>query len=228
MWSRSNMGDTGNAMLAAIAITSALYRREITGEGQALSTSIVNAGLLATSYAWVYDDGRPADWGHVDASGHGLTPCYRMYRTLDDEWVFVAAITDGHRAAFESVLGATGEAALEAAFAGRPAHEWLATLDTAGVPAEIVDEDFCRTVFDDPVARADRLVVETWAPGVGRFEDPGLLLSFSETSGVVARGPCMCGEHTRELLRELGYADAEIDELAEARAVLDAPVERPA
>ena len=47
LWSRSNMGDTGNALLAAIAITRALYHRDRTGEGQAVSTSIVNAGLLA-------------------------------------------------------------------------------------------------------------------------------------------------------------------------------------
>ena len=46
VWSRSGMGDTGNAMLAAIAITAALYHRERTGQGQAVSTSIVNAQLL--------------------------------------------------------------------------------------------------------------------------------------------------------------------------------------
>ena len=51
LWSRSNMGDTGNALLAAIAITIALLHRDRMGVGQAVSTSIVNAGLLHTSYA---------------------------------------------------------------------------------------------------------------------------------------------------------------------------------
>ena len=59
LWSRSNMGDTGNALLAAIAITSALYHRDRTGEGQEVGTSIVNAGLLHTSYAWIHADGTP-------------------------------------------------------------------------------------------------------------------------------------------------------------------------
>ena len=59
-----------------------------------------------------------------------------------------------------------------------------------------------------------------------RFEDPGLLVRFSETPGVVQRGPSMCGEHSRDLLVELGYADGEIDAFVAAGAVLDAPVVR--
>jgi crotonobetainyl-CoA:carnitine CoA-transferase CaiB-like acyl-CoA transferase len=62
---------------------------------------------------------------------------------------------------------------------------------------------------------------------VGRFEDPGLLVDFSATPAVVQRGPSMCGEHTRELLLELGYPDGEIDALVADRAVLDVPVARP-
>ena len=71
------------------------------------------------------------------------------------------------------------------------------------------------------------LVSETWAGSVGRFEDPGLLIGFSDTPGVIRRGPCMCGEHTREILLEHGYTDSEIDALVAAETVLDAPVERP-
>ena len=219
------MGDTGNALLAAIAITAALYKREQTGVGQALGTSIVNAGLLATSYAWIHADGTPSDWGHVDAGQYGLSPEYRLHECAADTWLVVAALTDAARAALDEVVGGPGER--EAAFASRPAAEWWAVLDAAGVPAEVVDEGFCRTVFDDPWSRDHGLVAETWAPGVGRFEDPGVLVSLSETPGVVASGPCACGEHSRSLLAELGYSDEEIDALAADQAILDAPVERP-
>jgi crotonobetainyl-CoA:carnitine CoA-transferase CaiB-like acyl-CoA transferase len=229
LWSRSNMGDTGNALFAAIAITAALYHRERTGVGQAVSTSIVNAGLLHTSYAWIDARGTPADWGHVDALQTGLAPGYRMFRCADDRWLFVVALDPAAQQALVATVigdGATelDAAALEAAFVQRAAADWWADLDGAGVPAEIVDEEFARNLFDDPWARANGLVSETWAAGVGRFEDPGLLVDFSETPGVVTRGPCLCGEHTRELLREHGYADDEIDALAAAGAVLDAPV----
>jgi crotonobetainyl-CoA:carnitine CoA-transferase CaiB-like acyl-CoA transferase len=229
LWSRSNMGDTGNALLAAIAITAALYHRDRTGEAQAVSTSIVNAGLLHTSYAWIDADGNPVDWGHLDAEQTGLAPGYRMYRGDDDVWVFVAALDDATFATFSTTVTGRADAevaALETAFAGRPARDWWAALDAAGVPAEVVDEHFCQTLLDDAHARAAGLVSEAWAPGVGRFEDPGLLIEFSETPGGVPRGPCQCGEHTRELLREHGYTDDEIDALAAEGAVLDAAVDR--
>ncbi len=243
LWSRSNMGDTGNALLAAVAITAALYHRERTGDGQAVSTSIVNAGLLHTSYAWIAADGTPAEWGHVDGDQYGLSPYYRLYPCADDSWLFVAALTPEHRSSLiEAVTGAASPdaaspstdtndaqlvASLEAGFRSRSAAAWSSALDDLAVPAEVVDESFCRSIFDDPHARAAHLVSETWASGVGRFEDPGLLVGFSHTPSVVQGGPCMCGEHTRQLLHEHGYTDAEIDAMVAERAVLDAPIERP-
>jgi crotonobetainyl-CoA:carnitine CoA-transferase CaiB-like acyl-CoA transferase len=226
MWSRSNMGDTGNAMLAAIAVTAALYHRDRTGVGQAVSTSIVNAGLLNTSYAWIHADGTPGDWLHVDREQYGVSPFYRLYRTDHDGWIFVAAVTPDERAAFADVVGNVANARTWTAT--RSAAACFGELDAAGVPVEIVDEEFCRKLFDDPEARAQQLIAQTWAGGVGRFEDPGLLIHLSGTPGVIGRGPCLCGEHTREILLEHGYADDEIDKLVTDRVVRDEPVARPA
>ncbi|HEY1636292.1 MAG TPA: CoA transferase [Acidimicrobiales bacterium] len=234
LWPRSNMGDTGNALLAAIAITAALYHREKTGGGQEVSTSIVNAGLLHTSYAWIHEDGEPADWGHVDGQQHGLSPFYRLYQCADDGWVFLAAVRREDREKLATAIGAPESVVhdpssiarlLETRLRERPAKAWFATLDEAGIPVELVDETFCRNLFDDPKARAAGLVAETRAGNVGRFEDPGLLVNLSSTSGVVQRGPCMCGEHTRELLLDHGYSGAEVDALAANGVILDAPVE---
>jgi crotonobetainyl-CoA:carnitine CoA-transferase CaiB-like acyl-CoA transferase len=235
LWSRSGMGDTGNAMLAAIAIVSALYHRDRTGQGQAVSTSIVNAQLLATSYAWIHDDGSPGDWDHVDGDQYGLSPLYRMYCCADGRWLFVAALGSEQcsrlaaAVADDAVTSNDPEkvaATLEARLGERSAAEWFTTLDSAGVPVEIVDEAFCRALFDDSEARAAGLISETWAGSVGRFEDPGLLVNLSSTPPVIQRGPCMCGEHSRELLRECGYTDEQVDELAADGVIRDAPVER--
>jgi crotonobetainyl-CoA:carnitine CoA-transferase CaiB-like acyl-CoA transferase len=234
IWSRANMGDVGNALLAAIAITAALYHREETGEAQAVSTSIVNASLLLTSYCWIHADGTPADYGHLDANQTGLSPLYGMYRCKDDRWIFVAALTEKARHHFFEVVGESealledvdkAKAILEARFSQLGTGEWFEKLDPI-VPVEIVDEFFCRSIFDDPESRSRLLVSETWAGNVGRFEDVGLLVNFSDTPSVVQRGPCMCGEHTRELMRELRYDDSEIDAMIAEDAVLDLPVNR--
>jgi len=67
------------------------------------------------------------------------------------------------------------------------------------------------------------LIARTSATGIGSFEDPGLLIGFSATPGVIQRGPCRCGQHTAEILTELGYTNAELADLIEHKVVLDAP-----
>jgi crotonobetainyl-CoA:carnitine CoA-transferase CaiB-like acyl-CoA transferase len=236
LWSRSGMGDTGNGLLAAIAITAALYHRDRTGVGQEVSTSIVNAQLLHSSYAWIHADGTPAPWGRVDAGQHGLSPFYRLYECADGRWLFVAAVRPEHRRSLAAVVGEariavespeTAAAMLASGFADHPAAHWRELLDAGGVPAEVVDEEYCRALFDDPEARATQLVAETRAGSVGRFEDPGLLVNLSVTPGIVQRGPCLCGEHSREIMLELGYSSVEIDALASDRAILDPAIAAP-
>ncbi len=231
LWSRSNMGDTGNALLAAIAITAALFHRDRTGQGQAVSTSIVNAGLLHTSYAWIHADGSEPDWGHVDGGQFGLSPYYRLYKCAVGGWVFLAAVTDENQAKLRAILpdGPAGDdpepiaSWLGSYFESAVAAEAFHALDDGGVPIEVVDEYFCRNLFDDPEARNLNLVSETWSSSVGRFEDPGLLVNISPAETIVQRGPCACGEQSREILLELGYSSSDIDAMVESRTVLDGP-----
>jgi crotonobetainyl-CoA:carnitine CoA-transferase CaiB-like acyl-CoA transferase len=229
LWSRSNMGDTGNALLAAIAITTALYHRDRTGEGQAVSTSIVNAGLLHTSYAWIHSDGTTPDWGQVDGDQFGLSAYYRLYQCALGGWVFLAALTSQAQTKLATLIpgepsGDDAESVanwLESYFETAVASEAFAALDDGGVPIEVVDESFCRDLFDDPDARRLGLVSETCSSNVGRFEDPGLLVNISPAEPVIQRGPCASGEHTMEILDELGYSAAQIEAMVEERAVLD-------
>jgi crotonobetainyl-CoA:carnitine CoA-transferase CaiB-like acyl-CoA transferase len=50
---------------------------------------------------------------------------------------------------------------------------------------------------------------------LGRLDTLGLLFDLSETPGVVQRGPFLVGQHSREIMRELGYSDEEITQLAQ-------------
>jgi len=68
----------------------ALYHRDREGVGQEVSTSIVNAQLLHTSYAWIHTGGAPSDWLHADGNQYGLSPFYRLYQCADDGWLMLA------------------------------------------------------------------------------------------------------------------------------------------
>jgi crotonobetainyl-CoA:carnitine CoA-transferase CaiB-like acyl-CoA transferase len=230
LWSRLMMGDTGAGLLAAIGVVFALCERERSGRGQEVTTSLVQACLLTTSYAWVRADGTPGPWERVDAGGYGLGPTYRLFETADG-WVFVAAVTADHRRRLCRAIGRPDldaepaerlAAGVAEALARRTTAEAATLLDGAGVPAEVVDESFCRAVFDDEDLRARRWVAATASAHVGRFEDPGLLVDLSATPGVIQRGPCACGEHSREVLTEAGLSAAEIDELVAAGVVVEA------
>jgi crotonobetainyl-CoA:carnitine CoA-transferase CaiB-like acyl-CoA transferase len=63
------------------------------------------------------------------------------------------------------------------------------------------------------------MIVETNHPTSGTVKAIGLPIKFSETPGGVRRAAPVFGQHTREVLRETGYSDAEIDRLAEQGAI---------
>jgi crotonobetainyl-CoA:carnitine CoA-transferase CaiB-like acyl-CoA transferase len=71
----------------------------------------------------------------------------------------------------------------------------------------------------DPQTLAREMIVETTHPTAGPVKAIGLPIKFSETPGGVQRPAPTFGQHTREVLRESGYSDAEIDRLAEQGAI---------
>ena len=219
-WPVVSLGDTGNGFLSTVAMLQALYHRDRTGEGQFVDTSIVYAHLLNASMSWVTADGaRAGDRLSLDAMQFGFTAAHRMYETADG-WLVVAATAGDERDRLATVVGttiddATPFAALEATFATKPATEWFAVLDAAGVPCEVSDPDYVLGVFDDPELLERGWVTSQPHPVLGRLDTLGLLFDLSETPGVVQRGPFLVGQHSREIMRELGYSDEEITQLAQ-------------
>ena len=214
----------------------ALYHRERTGEGQRVDTSIIYAHLLNVSSASLGIDGTPGARPHLDAMALGLSPRYRLYETADG-WLCIAAITDGHWQALCStlrvaepapVLSTDDVAAIEAAFRTRSATDWFDALDTVGVPCEVSSDTFALGAFDDPELIERGWVSATRHPVVGRIDMAGLGFDFSETPGCVQGPPVFVGQESREILREVGYSDEEIDALCHDGVVLDtAPVATP-
>ena len=226
-WGLTSLGDTGNGFLAAIGLIQALYHRKRTGVAQSVDTSILNAALLCASYAALRDDGTALPRPQLDKMQLGLSPRYRIYPTVDG-WVCLAAIADSEQAALAAALGRDALPAddeltstLESWFAARAAADAFAALDGAGVPVEICDGDFGARVHDDPEMQALGLVVKQQHPKLGRYEQLGVTIDFSDTPQHIFGPPPVVGQHTRELMCEHGYDDADVDKLVESKAVFE-------
>jgi crotonobetainyl-CoA:carnitine CoA-transferase CaiB-like acyl-CoA transferase len=211
LWAFTSLGDTGNGFLSAIAIVQALAHRDRTGDGQFCTTSIVNAQLLVSSTAVARPDGTGFDRPHTDAMQTGFSALHRLYECADG-WLCVVATEDAHARALRRVLGVERDDQLEARFRTRSAADWFAALDAAGVPVEIEDPEFALRLHDDAESQKRRLTVSYQHPFVGRLDQIGLLYSLSETPGRIQGPPLVVGQHTRELMRELGYTDAQVDD----------------
>ena len=228
MWSFTSFGDTGNGYLSAIGILQALYHRKKTGEGQYVDTSIVNACLLNTSGVVAKPDGSAFNRPRLDASQTGYHAGCRLYDTQSG-WLCVVAATDAHWDALlitldladlahtypDAAARRANDAALAAAIAARlqtrPAEDWLALLDAAGVPAEISSDTFSRTVFDDADLRRRQWTVAYDHPVVGKLEQIGLLYGLSETPGVIQGAPLIVGDHTEAILHDIGYGPEQVE-----------------
>jgi crotonobetainyl-CoA:carnitine CoA-transferase CaiB-like acyl-CoA transferase len=241
VWASTSLGDTGNGFLSAIGMVQALYHRDRTGEGQFLETSIVYAHLLNNSMAWVSPDGKKKSGRpSLDAMQTGWSALYSIYETAEG-WLCLAACSDDH---WRSLCGAIGNAALAddahyatadarrandrdlrkelaSAFSTRPANEWFVVLDGVGVPCEVSSPDFVLSLFDDPEMRERGWVTSYRHPVLGKMDAMGVLFDLSDTPGRVMGPPFLPGQHTRDILRDLGRDDETIDRLAGDKVVLD-------
>ena len=233
MWYRYGHGDVASAMPSVTALLIALFHRNRTGEGQSMWSSIFHGSMLYTADSWLAADGTPAPRPELDREQLGLDALYRLYETQDG-WLQLAAVREEHWPALCRVLGrapllddprfatsadrtthrAELTAELERAFMGDLATNWRRALRAAGVPAEIsVDTWDGETIlFDEELVRRG-LVTEYQHPLLGRVRQFGNLITFSDTPGRQERASPLAGQHTREILSELGYGDADLDSL---------------
>ena len=220
--------DMATSMLTSFAVTLALRERDKTGLGQKIETSLLQTGLSLHACQMTRVVGRHDRYGGPIT---GLPQTYRcgdgryilsQHINLDRRWEALcqalgldALTTDPRFATLEGRREHTDEiaAVLSQNFLTKPAAEWEAILkghEHMMSMVKSIDE-----VFDDPQVIANGMVTQFEQPGVGQVLGLARPFRMSSTADTPwSRRPVpTIGEHTDEVLRELGYSPAEIETL---------------
>ncbi len=221
---RTILPDKLTAITASQAITAALLARERTGEGQHVRLSMLEAVL---AFLWASDMSGQTFVGDEPARQEAASAIDLIYETADG-YITAAALTDrqwnGLAHALErpewlederfktpalrqknidARLQLTQEALIT-----RPTAEWLDRLTRVGVPcAPVLTRN---QVIRHPQVQEMGIVVETKHPAAGRLRQSRPAARFSRTPPGIRHGAPELGEHTQEVLAELGYSAAEI------------------
>jgi crotonobetainyl-CoA:carnitine CoA-transferase CaiB-like acyl-CoA transferase len=230
------IADLLTGLLGALGILAALQARERTGRGQRVETSLLESmiGTMGFQAVRVLNGaGVPPPAGNH----HPINAPYGAFRTRDG-WVTIGATGDKRWSAFCRILGvpewiddprfatngdryARRHELAELISERLQAHttdEWEIILNEAGIPCgPIYDLD---EALDHPQVRHREMVVEREHPTLGTVRLLGIPVKLSETPGAVHRTPPLMGEHSAEVLRELGLSDDAIGDLA-ARGVVN-------
>ncbi len=230
------VSDTGTAMMLAYAVTVALLARERTGKAQQVDLALLNQALfmeLPDLVRTPEEMKTGLQGGFSKELWDYHTPC----RCKDGKYIVPVAMTNDQWSSLCGVLGLDHLARdpaydgaikrfrkgdvlhreLESAFMKGNREDWIGPLQEADVPhAPLLERD---EVLRHPQLMENGLVEEVDHPTAGRVYMLGIPFRLSKMPGRI-RGPApTLGQHTREVLREIGYSDEAIQEMVNRGAV---------
>lgn len=221
------IGDlAGGGMTAVIAILAALQRRSITGRGDMCDISMMDGAmswLTIHAGAFVATGDVPQ---REDMHLSGRYPCYRVYEAADGyltvgalEPQFWSALCDAiSRPDLRDDAFALGDrrdeviAELGGLFISKTRSEWMEYFD--GVDACVAPVNDLAEAFDDAQVAAREMVYESDIDGVGTWRHVGNPIKMTGAPGKIERRPPPgMGEHTAEILGEIGLSTGEVESL---------------
>jgi formyl-CoA transferase len=229
------IADITTGMFAAAAILAALRHRDRTGQGQRVEVSLLESvvGWLANvAMNYLVSGELPRRYGNA----HPNVVPYQPFATSDG-WVAIGVGNDAQFRRFCDVIGRPELAddprfrtnsdrvinrdvlipILEEIFKSRTTDEWIEALTAAELPCGPINT--LDRVFRHPQVLHRRMVEEIDHPTAGRIKLVGIPYKFSATPLAIRRHPPTLGEHTEEVLRELGYSEAEVAALRAEGAI---------
>ncbi|GJH18044.1 CoA transferase [Caballeronia novacaledonica] len=236
----SPVTDINAGILAALGISAAYARKQTTGLGQMVDTSLFEAGLQQMYWAFAnyFADGTVLPKA---GSANPTSAPYQAFRTRDG-WINIGAANQRNYERFVGVLNIPGLAEderfqtnagrlthrdalveiLSARLVERTTDEWLVTFDEIGLPSGAVLGVPEASSHEQAIARG--MIVETEHPLAGPMRGLGLPIHFSEGSTQASRPAPLLGQHTAEVLNEYGFDDARIQALKDEGAILETEV----
>lgn len=232
------ISDINAGILAAMGVSAAYANMLKTGRGQKVDTSLYEAAIVQTYWqsAITFATGKsPQPLG----SAHPLNAPYQSFETSDG-WINLGAANQSNWLKFLTVINAPHLDAdprfssnlqriknlpalvqiLDAILKKDTTANWLAKMEDENLPAGPVLDIL--EMHNDPQAQARDMIVELQHPTAGAVKTIGHPVKFSETPAKVTHSAPLLGQHSKEILQQIGYEAADIEELVRTEAVIAA------
>jgi crotonobetainyl-CoA:carnitine CoA-transferase CaiB-like acyl-CoA transferase len=216
--------------LGALGTILALFVRERTGVVQRVDTNLLNGGILLSSEWFTQYQGKPPR-PLADTGQYGLNAFHRLYETADG-WLYVAADTATARQALcraldcEDLLGDGADVpagchpadtslahTLAKRFAALRLNAALTRLQAVGVPCAPAVSGHSEVFLNDPHAVTNDMVTTSQHPLLGQKRVARHYVRFGHTRVLQGRPTALLGEHTRQVLQDVGFTENAIAEL---------------
>lgn len=230
------ISDINAGILAAMGVSAAYANMLQTGRGQKVDTSLYEAAIVQTYWqsAIAFATGEsPQALG----SAHPLNAPYQSFETRDG-WINIGAANQSNWLRFLEVIEASHldadprfssnlqriknlpvlVALLDAILRHDTTDNWLAKMEAAELPAGPVVGIL--EMHQDPQALARDMIVDLQHPTAGAMKTIGHPVKFSETPAKVTQPAPLLGQHSREVLKQIGYDATDIENLVQTKAVI--------